>query len=311
MPHSFRLCRTRQFVPALVTLAVLAGAAHAQTTCPTPENCITNPSFERLDQFSSLADPVGWHTLSPSGGTLTVRRRTLTDGLLPAPVVRTGVASMMVLSPGNGDFRGFTTDWRNFTQAGFPFYDPTFDYEGGDVVVSGYYYIPSSSPIVGDLAFIKLDVKRGNQDYATYDTPVEGLPAQIITGDTGNEWRYYELRWSIDSIRAEVEFNRDQGFFNLPPNPDHLKITVGRFGFGFPASSGTIFWDDLQFVQEPAASCGCAADYNVDGGVDGADIEAFFTDWAASAGCSDVNTDGGVDGGDVESFFVVWAAGGC
>jgi hypothetical protein len=55
----------------------------------------------------------------------------------------------------------------------------------------------------------------------------------------------------------------------------------------------------------------CAADYNVDGGVDGADVEAFFTDWAAAAGCSDVNVDGGVDGSDVEAFFLVWSAGGC
>jgi subtilisin-like proprotein convertase family protein len=60
-----------------------------------------------------------------------------------------------------------------------------------------------------------------------------------------------------------------------------------------------------------AAGCGCAADYNADGGVDGADVEAFFTDWAGATGCSDVNVDGGVDGADVESFFAVWAAGGC
>jgi hypothetical protein len=57
--------------------------------------------------------------------------------------------------------------------------------------------------------------------------------------------------------------------------------------------------------------CGCAADYNQDGGVDGGDIETFFSEWEASAGCSDVNQDGGVDGGDIEAFFQVWEAGGC
>jgi len=55
----------------------------------------------------------------------------------------------------------------------------------------------------------------------------------------------------------------------------------------------------------------CAADYNVDGGIDGQDIEAFFLDWAAAAPCADVNADGGVDGPDIESFFTVWQAGGC
>jgi hypothetical protein len=55
----------------------------------------------------------------------------------------------------------------------------------------------------------------------------------------------------------------------------------------------------------------CAADFNQDGGVDGADIEGFFAAWESGAGCGDTNLDGGVDGGDIEAFFSVWEAGGC
>jgi hypothetical protein len=55
----------------------------------------------------------------------------------------------------------------------------------------------------------------------------------------------------------------------------------------------------------------CPADYNQDGGVDGADIESFFIDWSAGDSQADVNLDGGVDGGDIEYFFVRWQAGGC
>ena len=55
----------------------------------------------------------------------------------------------------------------------------------------------------------------------------------------------------------------------------------------------------------------CAADFNQDGGVDGADIEGFFAAWESGAGCGDTNLDGGVDGGDIEAFFFVWEAGGC
>ena len=58
-------------------------------------------------------------------------------------------------------------------------------------------------------------------------------------------------------------------------------------------------------------SCGCAADYNADGGVNGTDVEAFFNDWEAAAGCSDVNQDGGITGDDIGAFFEVWEAGGC
>jgi hypothetical protein len=60
-----------------------------------------------------------------------------------------------------------------------------------------------------------------------------------------------------------------------------------------------------------ANACACAADYNNDGGVDGADIGAFFADWEGSTGCADVNQDGGIDGGDVGAFFAVWENGGC
>lgn len=55
----------------------------------------------------------------------------------------------------------------------------------------------------------------------------------------------------------------------------------------------------------------CPADFNIDGGIDGSDIEAFFTAWELSACASDVNADGGVDGTDVEFFFLLWEAGGC
>jgi FG-GAP repeat len=55
----------------------------------------------------------------------------------------------------------------------------------------------------------------------------------------------------------------------------------------------------------------CAADFNRDGGVDGADIEAFFDAWTIGDPIADVNLDGGVDGADLEAFFTLWMAGGC
>ncbi|MEY3231225.1 MAG: hypothetical protein RL689_1314 [Planctomycetota bacterium] len=292
------------------TTGVACLSAHAQTPCPLPTNCVSNPSFEQRDQFSSAGDPVGWHNLSNPTDS---KRRVIGDAFSPPAVARTGTASISLSTPGNSAFRGMTTDWRNFTVPGFPFYDPVFDYvNGGDIVVSGWYYIPSSAPITGDRCFIKLNVKRGNQDYATLD-PMDGAnPAWLIEGHTDDQWRYYEIRWSIQNIREQVLFNQDQGYFTIPPYPDHIKITIGRFGFGNVASSGTIFWDDISCVQEaPPAPCGCAADYNADGGVDGADIEGFFIDWEASGGCADVNQDGGIDGGDIEAFFLLWEAGGC
>ena len=82
------------------------------------------------------------------------------------------------------------------------------------------------------------------------------------------------------------------------------QCTVGRGEFYFfeTAYERIRLWTD----ELP-----CPADYNADGGVDGADVEAFYTDWEAGNSQADVNGDGGVDGGDVETFFTAWEAGGC
>jgi len=75
-------------------------------------------------------------------------------------------------------------------------------------------------------------------------------------------------------------------------------ITVGTYGRGVWRAA----------LATPPA---CLADYNQDGGVDGADVEAFFIDWQDGNPDADVNEDGGVDGSDVETFFLAWESGQC
>lgn len=55
----------------------------------------------------------------------------------------------------------------------------------------------------------------------------------------------------------------------------------------------------------------CSADFNLDGGIDGQDIEAFFMAWEAGATAADTNGDGGIDGSDVATYFISWESGGC
>lgn len=52
-----------------------------------------------------------------------------------------------------------------------------------------------------------------------------------------------------------------------------------------------------------------SADFNQDGGIDGADVEAFFDAWENGADEGDFNQDGGIDGADVELFFQAWEQG--
>jgi len=56
---------------------------------------------------------------------------------------------------------------------------------------------------------------------------------------------------------------------------------------------------------------GCPADFNEDGGIDGADVDAFFAEWEMGGHHADVNADGGIDGSDVGEFFMIWENGGC
>ena len=51
------------------------------------------------------------------------------------------------------------------------------------------------------------------------------------------------------------------------------------------------------------------ADFNGDGGVDGADTEAFFLAWEGGLPSADINNDGAVDIADIAAFDDIWEAG--
>jgi len=73
----------------------------------------------------------------------------------------------------------------------------------------------------------------------------------------------------------------------------------------------TIPWDSYRIGLTRLRDRPCLADFDRNGGVDGADVEAFFRAWEAGDHAADVNSDGGVDGAHVEVFFRAWEASGC
>jgi hypothetical protein len=75
-------------------------------------------------------------------------------------------------------------------------------------------------------------------------------------------------------------------------------------------AQGANSWAFIQRHLSPPEPA-CPADFNQDGGIDGADVEAFFAAWEAAEPGADTNQDGGIDGGDVGAFFEAWQAGGC
>lgn len=127
----------------------------------------------------------------------------------------------------------------------------------------------------------------------------------MITGSSGL-WVHRSLR----NLNA-ADFTRVDG---QPGSPD-FSVAGEPIRFGFFTSNTstggayTIVADYDNFAVRVLPPC--PADFNRDGGVDGADVSAFFEAWEAGDAAADVNLDGGVDGSDVNAFFAVWESGGC
>lgn len=137
------------------------------------------------------------------------------------------------------------------------------------------------------------------------------------------------IRWNASDDHALREFRLQASFnggYTYHTIETSIPAEARSYDWQLPASTGiqelrvrivavdsmlqnSSSGDDRLLSVTPGEPTNCVADYNRDGGVDGADVEAFFRDWEAGEAAADVNADGGVDGGDVNTFFVLWEAG--
>lgn len=86
---------------------------------------------------------------------------------------------------------------------------------------------------------------------------------------------------------------------------DSTSTYIGGYAFNSQTSrTEAIIW------KRPSPQP-CIADFNQDGGIDGSDLETFFTLWETGVPAADVNLDGGTDGQDIETFIVRWESGAC
>ncbi len=97
--------------------------------------------------------------------------------------------------------------------------------------------------------------------------------------------------WSVGARGGEITFNNAQGCTQLVADKINL--------------------NDVRFCRCGFAPIPCIADFNQDGGIDGADVEAFWDAWENGLPRGDVNGDGGIDGADAQYFFNAWKAGSC
>ena len=128
--------------------------------------------------------------------------------------------------------------------------------------------------VAGGPAILRLKVNGGQ------------IGAPLTLPEQTRIWVPFETTWVADSDHATLVID---------------DLNTSRFPNDF-------YIDDISMTDEGAP---CPADFNQDGGIDGADVEAFFAAWESGDVSSDVNQDGGIDGADVEAFFAAWEAGGC
>jgi len=141
---------------------------------------------------------------------------------------------------------------------------------------------------------------------SSFNCEVEGPAAAQIDRITGSRAVTIDATLNVSLINGYVG-NRGDIWTIISGS-----TVTGTFATAnLPAPQNGIGFRINYFPNRVELETVCYADVNLDGGIDGADVAAFFDLWVAGDALSDLNNDGGVDGQDVEIFFEYWVAGGC
>jgi hypothetical protein len=141
------------------------------------------------------------------------------------------------------------------------------------------------------------------------DTTVTLARDGAATGDALDETIDLSLR-QLNSQRRPLVNDSSRSFGTA--RTLSISLPAGEYEFAYDAAvtvDGPTAARHLA-LQVRFGSQPCPADFNQDGGVDGADVESFFVAWTEGSPAADVNLDGGVDGADVADFIAAWE-GGC
>lgn len=231
-----------------------------------------NGGFEIPDAAFGETSPEGWNFLNFGQGGIDdtpeddfVRRRTLTDGQSPPPVVRTGDASLMISGGGDQNFRGALNSSGQGDLGGI---DRRLAYTpfGQEVRITGYFNIPASNAWQVQRPGFKIEFRRPD---GTNFAPTGGAAVgpefffvePVSDGGTGHnngEWEKFELvmdHWYIEQFQRRygdgTPGEGDQGtiFFLLPflfggqSDDPQAPDFIGN-------ETGACFYDDFSYEFE-------------------------------------------------------------
>jgi hypothetical protein len=131
---------------------------------------------------------------------------------------------------------------------------------------------------------------------------VDPVGADGVAGTLDDDLRLLAQSPCIDggdnlALDAASDLEGRARFVNDPSSAD----------LGVPGGAGGAAIVDMGAYERQINAC--PADFNIDGGVDGSDVWAFFLSWEAGHPASDLNGDQGIDQSDVAYFFLHWEMG--
>ena len=265
-----------------LALACACGAAQANDG----DNLLTNPGFETPDPVFSFV-PLGWSDIP------------LDTPLWATSPTRTGSRSI-----GFNAINGFVGWSTNIFDENGDLYDPPYVFRGGDLIVSGYFNIPTGQELSSnpdgppnDTVGIKLEFRRIPPNFSIY----QAMEFTIPVSGTDGEWQYFEI---VVPGSALGDFcGQPEGEpcdVDSPERPGSVTILPFRFAGAGANPQGTIYWDDLCVVQESDEVC--AADQNGDGSFNNTDINLFVNNFLAQDAAADINGDGSWNNTDINLF---------
>lgn len=210
-----------------------------------------------------------------------------------------------------------------------------FDYPEAGVTpgstLTGRFLVASKATNNGDGTWsYEYAVQNVNSDRAAGEFSIDLPPGAVVTnigfhdvpahsGEPfdGTDWNAtlspYAITWRTTphSTNANANAIRWGTLYNFRFTADVAPIAGSAAVSLFKPAAANFPRTVIGNATVPNPVIACVADFNGDGGVDGADVNAFFAAWEAGVPAADANLDGGVDGSDAESFFFAWTNGGC
>ncbi len=164
--------------------------------------------------------------------------------------------------------------------------------------------------------------RNGEPGSVYFGSSAINISSQPQSGDyRGGD--YFQLSLQATSSNGALSFQ----WRKKNASGEFIPLTEGERGIFTEVNTNTLFISAIDCTGAGTYdclvcdSCGCfpsaaatlnvqaPGDFNMDGGSDGTDVDAFFTAWETGDPSADVNLDGGVDGADVQFFYYYWERG--